>query len=72
MYYTNFPLVLEGYIVTLVGSLVPVITRQRLVRYLPSVVERVVSWASKKPKCISHFTMESKFIVLAVIGKEIE
>jgi hypothetical protein len=56
----------------LVGSLVPVITRQRLVRYLPSMVERAVSWASKKPKCISHFTMESEFIVLVAIGKETE
>ena len=31
-----------------------------------------VSWASKKQTCISHSTMESEFIALAVAGKEAE
>jgi len=31
-----------------------------------------ISWVSKKQMCISHSTMESKFIALAVAGKEVE
>ena len=32
----------------------------------------VVSWASKKQTCITHSTMESEFIALATMGKEVE
>ena len=32
----------------------------------------VISWASKKQTCISHSTMESKFIALVTAGKDAE
>ena len=31
-----------------------------------------ISWASKKQTCITHSTIESEFIALAVVGKEAE
>ena len=31
-----------------------------------------ISWASKKQTYISHSTMESEFIAIAVVGKEAE
>ena len=37
-----------------------------------SLEEGAISWASKKQTCISHFTMESKFIAMVVAGKEVE
>ncbi len=57
----------------LVGSLMPVIIRQRLVGYLPLVVERFHGLLrNKRISHISHSTMEYEFIALAAIGKEVE
>ena len=36
------------------------------------LVGGAISWASKKQTCISHFTMESEFISLAAVGKEVK
>ena len=46
------------------------ITNPRLVGY--SLWWGAISWASKKQMCISHSTMESKFIALAATSKEVE
>ena len=37
-----------------------------------ATMSRAISWASKKQTCITHSTMESKFIELVVVSKEVE
>uniref|UniRef100_A0A2N9HPB4 Retrovirus-related Pol polyprotein from transposon TNT 1-94-like beta-barrel domain-containing protein n=1 Tax=Fagus sylvatica TaxID=28930 RepID=A0A2N9HPB4_FAGSY len=70
LYYTNFPLVLEGY--TDASWITSASDNKATFGWVFTLGGGAVSWASKKQTCISHSTMESEFIALAAAGKEAE
>uniref|UniRef100_A0A2N9H138 Reverse transcriptase Ty1/copia-type domain-containing protein n=1 Tax=Fagus sylvatica TaxID=28930 RepID=A0A2N9H138_FAGSY len=70
LYYTNFPLVLEGY--TDASWITSASDNKATSGWVFTLGGGAISWASKKQTCISHSTMESEFIALAVVGKEAE
>ena len=68
--FTNFPLVLEGYIDA--SWITSASDNKATSGWVFNLGGGAVSWASKKQTCISYFTMESEFIVLATAGKKTE
>uniref|UniRef100_A0A2N9G9K8 Reverse transcriptase Ty1/copia-type domain-containing protein n=1 Tax=Fagus sylvatica TaxID=28930 RepID=A0A2N9G9K8_FAGSY len=70
LYYSGYPAVLEGYSnanwVTNVGD------NKSTFGWIFTLGGGAISWSSKKQSCISHSTMESEFIALALAGKEAE
>jgi hypothetical protein len=70
LYYTNFPLVLEGY--TDASWIISASDNKATFGWVFTLGGGAVSWASKKQTCISHSTMEFEFIALATAGKEAE
>jgi hypothetical protein len=68
LYYSGYPAKLEGYSnaneVTSVGD------NKSTSGWIFTLGGGAISWASKKQSCISHSTIESKFIVVALAGKE--
>ena len=70
LYYSGYPIVLEAYSdanwVTSVGD------NKLTSGWIFTLGGGAISWVSKKQSCISHLTMESEFIALALAGKEVE
>lgn len=70
LFYNNFSIVLEGYTN---ASLITSTSDTKLTsEWIFILRDGIVSWASKKQICITHSTMESEFIALAVTSKEVE
>ena len=68
LFYSEFPTVLEGY--SDASWITSVSDNKSTFGWIFTLGGGVIFWASKKQICISHSTMESKFIALAVAGKE--
>lgn len=68
LYYTDFPLVLEGY--TVASWITSASDNKATSGWVFTLSGGAVSWSSKKQTSISHSTMESKFIALAAKGKK--
>ena len=70
LFYSEFPTVLEGYSD---ASLITSVSDSKSTSgWIFTLGRGAISWASKKQMCISHSTMESKFIALAAVSKEAE
>ena len=70
LFYNNFPVVLEGYID--VSWITNASDTKSTSGWVFNLRGGIVSWVSKKQICITHSTMESEFIALAVTDKEAE
>jgi hypothetical protein len=70
LYYSGYPAVLEGYSDT--NWITSVSDNKSTSDWIFTFGGGAISWASKKQSCISYSTMESKFIALALVGKEAE
>ena len=68
LFYSEFLVVLEGY--SDASWITSVSDNKSTSGWIFTLGRGVISWASKKQTCISHSTMESEFIALAVVGKE--
>ncbi|XP_075080222.1 secreted RxLR effector protein 161-like [Nicotiana tabacum] len=68
--YNGFPNVLEGY--SDACWITSVNDNKSTSGWIFTLGGGAIRWASKKQTCISHSTMESKFIALAAAGKEAE
>ncbi|GKE88995.1 zinc finger, CCHC-type containing protein [Tanacetum coccineum] len=68
--YTSYPLVLEGY--TDASWINNTKDNSSTSGWVFLLCGGVISWASKKQTCITGSIMESKFVALAVAGKEAE
>ena len=70
LFYSEFPTVLEGYSD---ASLITSVSDSKSTSgWIFTFGRGAIFWASKKQMCISHSTMESKFIALAAASKEAE
>uniref|UniRef100_A0A2N9EFL2 Uncharacterized protein n=1 Tax=Fagus sylvatica TaxID=28930 RepID=A0A2N9EFL2_FAGSY len=70
LYYSGYPAVLEGY--SDANWVTSVSDNKSTSGWIFTLGGSAISWASKKQSCISHSTMESKFIALALTGKKAE
>uniref|UniRef100_A0A2N9GK43 Reverse transcriptase Ty1/copia-type domain-containing protein n=1 Tax=Fagus sylvatica TaxID=28930 RepID=A0A2N9GK43_FAGSY len=70
LYYSGYPAVLEGY--SDANWVTSVDDNKSTSGWIFTLGGGAISWASKKQSCISHLTMESEFIALALTGKEAE
>ena len=70
LFYSEFLAVLEGY--SDANWITNVSDNKSTSGWIFTLSGGAISWTSKKQTCISHSTMESKFIALAVAGKEVE
>ncbi|GKB04884.1 retrovirus-related pol polyprotein from transposon TNT 1-94 [Tanacetum coccineum] len=71
LYYDRFPAVLEGYSIACWRNWAVAIVNLQLVGFLHLVVG-LFGWGYKDQTCITHSTMEAKFLALAAAGKEAE
>ena len=69
-FYSEFPTVLEGYSDS--SWITSMSDSKSTSGWIFTLGRGVISWASKKQTCISHSTMESKFIALTAASKETE
>ena len=70
LFYSKFPVALEGYSdATWITS---VSDNKSTSGWIFTLGGGAISWASKKQTYISHSTMKSEFITLAIVGKEAE
>ncbi|XP_022891036.1 uncharacterized protein LOC111406071 [Olea europaea var. sylvestris] len=68
--YTKFPAVLEGF--TDASWISSTNESKSTLGWVFTLGVGAVSWKSKKQTCITHSTMESKFVALSDTGKEVE
>ena len=70
MYYIKFPSVLEGYCDA--SWITSINDNKSMFGWIFKIGGGAISWASKKQTCITHSTMGSEFVALALAGKEAE
>jgi len=70
LFYSDFPAVMKGYCD--VSWITSSSDNKSTSGWIFSLERDIISWATKKQTCISHFIMKSEFITMAVAGKEAE
>ena len=70
LFYNKFPSVLKGYNDASWNT--SIINNKPIFKRISTLKGSAISWAFRKQMCITHSTIKSKFITLAIVGKVVD